>query len=389
MNSCDFPPLNTLLDMPPDALAAVTHADPYPFYDKLAAKPGLHFDAGLGLWVAASAKTVKAVMRHPDCRVRPLSEPVPAAIAGGAAGRIFSALVRMNEDERHETPRLALQRALAYISPFQARRSADEIARRLWRDGDLSAWMLATPVSTVASMMGFPDEQLPQVVGWMEDFVACLSPLSSAQQIAQAHAAAQELLQQFAQMVQEATEAASGVPAESLLANVIAEAQAVGWNDSAALLANLAGLLSQTYEATAGLIGNSLVALVRQPEDERSEPEDAATLVHTVIRCDPPVQNTRRFVTHTCEVGGALLREGETILLLLAAASRDPAAECHEYGFGYGAHSCPGQIMASAIATGAMEMLMSGPMRSAEILQSLRWTYRQSLNVRIPVFTRA
>ncbi|MBV8470266.1 MAG: cytochrome P450, partial [Burkholderiaceae bacterium] len=244
----------------------------------------------------------------------------------------------------------------------------------------------ALPVSVVASLLGFPDAQLPQVAAWMGDFVACLSPLSSAQQIGQAHVAAQALLQRLAELVRQAQE---GAQRDSLIARVAAEAQAVGWNDSAALLANLAGLLSQTYEATAGLIGNSIVALVRQPEEERSEPDDADTLVHTVQRCDPPVQNTRRFVARDCVVEGVALKAGDVVLLVLAAAGRDPDADGHAFGFGAGRHACPGEVLATTIATSALQMLMAGPLSSPESLQALRWTYRRSLNARIPVFTRA
>jgi cytochrome P450 len=384
MNSCDFPPLHTLLDQPADVLAAVTHADPYPYYDGLSARSGLRHDARLGLWIAASAASVREVLSHPDCLVRPLAEPVPAAILGGAAGQVFGALVRMNEGVRHEQPKLALQRALAGLPLAQAGERTAQLAQELWRGGDtLAEWMLALPVSVVASLMGFADAQLPQVAAWMADFVACLSPLSSALQIDQAHVAAQALLERLTELVRQAQE---GAQPESLIARVAAEAESVGWNDSAALLANLAGLLSQTYEATAGLIGNSIVALVRQPEEERSEPEDADTLVHTVQRCDSPIQNTRRFVARDCEVEGVVLKAGDVVLLVLAAAARDPDADCHPFGFGYGRHACPGEALATTIATSALQMLMAGPLGSPESLQALRWTYRRSLNARIPVF---
>jgi len=384
MNSCDFPPLHTLLEQPADVLAAVSHADPYPYYDSLAARPGLRHDAKLGLWIAASAASVRAVLSHPDCLVRPPAEPVPAAIVGGAAGQVFGALVRMNEGARHDQPKLALQRALAGVPLDLAQERTARLASALWRgDGALAEWMLALPVSVVASLMGFADAQLLQVAAWMADFVACLSPLSSAQQIAQAHVAAQALLERLTALVRQSQE---GAQPDSLLARVCAEAQQVGWQDSAALLANLAGLLSQTYEATAGLIGNSIVALVRQPEDERSEPEDADTLVHTVQCCDAPIQNTRRFVARDCVVEGTALKAGEVVLVLLAAAARDPAARGQGLGFGAGPHACPGAALAASIATGALWMLMAGPLRSPKSLQALRWTYRRSLNARIPIF---
>lgn len=371
--------MTTSYTPPKNALDAVTHANPYPYYDGLLALQGLQFDAGLGLWIAAGADYVMAVMRHPDCRVRPTAEPVPAAIAGGAAGQVFGALVRMNDGERHAQPKLALQRALAGVSAQAAQQCAAQIARRLWRGDGMADWMFEAPVSAIASLLGFADSRLPAVAAWMEEFVACLSPHSDAAQIERAHAAAQALLDSFKELMREAS--ASAAPG-SLLAQVVAEAEAVGWNESHALLANLVGLLSQTYEATAGLIGNSVLALARQPEEERSGGEDAAALVRAVSRFDPPIQNTRRFVANDCEIGGVPVLAGQTILLVLAAANRDPRGQGREFGFGHGVHACPGQALACAFATGAIEALM------AELVAlTLNWTYRRSPNARIPVFS--
>ena len=69
-------------------LEAATHADPYDYYSRLRRTGGLLFDAELGLWVASTAEVVAAVLAHKDCRGRPHHEPVPAAIAQGAAGQV-------------------------------------------------------------------------------------------------------------------------------------------------------------------------------------------------------------------------------------------------------------------------------------------------------------
>lgn len=391
MNAVDpgTPAADTLQDWPADALAAVVHDDPYPYYDQLVQRGGLHFDASLGLWLAASAASVMQVMDHADCRVRPPAEAVPAAIADGAAGRIFGALVRMNDGALQRQPKLVLQRALAGVDTEAARQCGARLGRHLWRQGALASWMFDTPVSAMASLIGFPDQQLPALAAWMGQFVACLSPYSSAPQLAQAHLAAQALLDSFKILVRDAARQPQlqpgGAQGGSLLALVIAEAQAAGWDDTHALLANLVGLLSQTYEASAGLIGNSVLALRRQPGQARGAAGDAASLVRQVCRDDPPVQNTRRYLARACDIGGASLREGDVILLVLAAAGRDPAAAGHVYGFGHGVHACPGQALACAIAAGALEALLQMP-HDANWLASLRWTYRRSPNARIPMF---
>ena len=63
---------------------AATHHDPYVYYARLRQQGGLFFDADLRLWIASGANAVEAILGHPDCRVRPLHEPIPPAIAQGS-----------------------------------------------------------------------------------------------------------------------------------------------------------------------------------------------------------------------------------------------------------------------------------------------------------------
>ncbi|SFU28817.1 cytochrome [Pseudoduganella namucuonensis] len=370
----------------PHAIAAVTHRDPYPWYARRAARDGLFYDRELRLWVAASARAVGEVLAHADCRVRPPAEPVPAAIAGGAAGQVFGALVRMNDGERHAVPGLALRRALAALDAAAARQRAARVAAGLASVHDLrapdglSAWMFGVPVRTVASLLGFPDTELPRVAVWMGEFVACLSPLSGAEQIDLAHGAALALLDGFSAL----TRSGAAAPG-SLLALVAAEAEAAGWDHGRAILANLVGLLSQTYEATAGLIGNSVVALLREP-GRASAGCDA--LVLGVMRDDPPIQNTRRFMACATQVCGVQLEAGQAILLLLAAAGRDVAGAAHSqggssrpYGYGRGVHACPGDALSLNIASAALEALLERAPPA-----NMDWRYRPSVNARVPEF---
>ncbi len=321
----------------------------------------LEWDEGRGLWIAAGTALVEEVLGHPALRVRPLAEPVPAAIAGGCAGEVFGALVRMNDGERHNAPKLALQRALAGVATGDAaRQRAHAVAADLLAQGrPVGAWCFEAPVSTVASLLGFANAQLPAVARWMADFVACLSPLSSAGQIEQAHAASLRLLAAMRELLQAA-------PENSLAASVAQEAAAAGWRNDHAILANLVGLLSQTYEASAGLLGNSLVAI-----QQGAACADANALVAHVMETDPPIINTRRFAAERCQVGGVTVEAGQAILVMLGAARR---------GFGHGRHACPGQQLALQIAAGCIEALRSKP------LPQLSWTYHASLNARIPEF---
>ena len=139
---------------------AATHADPYTYYAQLRQQGGLYFDAGLHLWVASGAHVVGAILDHPDCRVRPLHEPVPAPIAPGAAGQVFAQMMRMNEGPSHLRPRMAIAPALACV---EAQRLADIVtglAATLDNPAkNLDELMFTLPVCVIATLLGFSPEQ--------------------------------------------------------------------------------------------------------------------------------------------------------------------------------------------------------------------------------------
>ncbi len=386
---------------PTDPIAAVTHRDPYPYYAALVDGPPLAFDAALGLWVASRAATVTAVLGHPACRVRPLDAPVPPALRGTTAGALFGELVRMNDGAlRHDVPKQALRTAFAPIDTGALRdRAAQLAARRLPAPGDadaLNAWCMTVPVCAVADLLGFDETQLDDIAARVVDFVAALSPLSDAAALARASDGARQLLERMAERVAQ-THAHDG----TLVAAVQQAARASGWQASGALVANLVGLLSQTCEATAAWLGNTLAAWNGEAETVRDAPGDAAldAFVAEVGRFDAPVQNTRRFVASRTTIAGVTVEAGDAILVVLAAANRDPAvhrdphrlmpgrAAGPNFGFGTGPHGCPGERIARAVTAGAFAAwLRAGgwPPRDG-----LTWNYRASTNVRMPKFDAA
>ncbi|MBW8719266.1 MAG: cytochrome P450, partial [Variovorax paradoxus] len=141
--------------MPLDPVAAVTHADPYPFYAELRAGPPLAWNEALRLWVASRAEVIESLLlAHGALRVRPAAEPVPRAIAGSAAGEVFGHLVRMNDGTAHQAHRPALQRALAGLDLGAVRTAALRVARDVPAQ-PLSDELFSMPVRTVAHLLGF------------------------------------------------------------------------------------------------------------------------------------------------------------------------------------------------------------------------------------------
>lgn len=364
---------------PTDAIQAVSHPDPYPWYRQQREGPPITFDATLGLWVATRAEVVFEALDHPALRVRPPAEPVPAPLLGRPVGEWFGRLVRMNDGERaHARPKAGLAQALAAVHPADTARRAREASERA--PADWNTWMTEVPLHTVAGLLGFAETDLPRVATAVVGLVAAMSPQATASHRDEGDAAARQLLARLAPLL------AAAVP-DSL----VARAARAAWPSPEALLANLAGLLTQTCEATAALLGNTVVALAR---GERAEPGALPGFVAEVMRHDAPVQNTRRFAAEPLSLAGTALPAGATVLLVLGSAGRDAALHAEEPerfmaarthrrlpGFGWGPHACPGAALARHIAAAAVEQrLHAGHALPRE------WHYRPSVNARLPRF---
>lgn len=385
---------------PPDPIAAVTHSDPYPYYAGLVARQPIYYDEVLKFWIASSAAAMTAVLTSDLCQVRPPTERVPRALLGSSAANIFQRLVRMNDGESHWTMKQAVSATLGSIKATQvgeqsykwARWLSDEI-RPEADSSRLSDFAFQLPVYVVASLLGVPQDMLPQTAGWMSDFVRCLAPTSSPQQIEQGKTAADYLLDMFHSL------AAQVEPADGFLTTLAREAKRVGQEDTDVMVANGIGFLSQAYEATAGLIGNTLVALAAHRQAREQVTADLSLLrqvIQEVLRYDSPIQNTRRFIARNGILAGREMKAGDAVLVVLAAANRDPTAnptperfdmfrkDRQIFTFGVGAHACPGEMLATTIAkSGIEQLLMSGidPERLVE-----KATYRASANTRIPLW---
>ena len=372
------------MEPPANAIAAVTHPDPYPYYADLVSRRPLQRDEALGLWVATSADVVTATLTSEICRVRPAAEPVPAPLVGTAAGDVFRRLVRMNDGAYHVRMKPSVSATLAMLAAPTVGRHATEAAHALAdalapaaHPERITDFAFRLPAEVVGRVLGLPSETLPATSAHVGAFVRALAPGATPADVERGAAAAAAL-----------------VAAVRTLPRFTAASDDV--------VANAVGFLSQAYEATAGLIGNTLVALARHAEVRERvarEPALLPAIVSEVARHDAPVQNTRRFVAEAGVVAGHAMKAGETVLVVLAAANRDPAAnsnpdrfdparrERRSFTFGFGPHACPGEAVAVTIAAAGVAALLAAGLAPERVAAAP--IYRPSPNTRIPVFGAA
>lgn len=128
------------------------------------------------------------------------------------------------------------------------------------------------------------------------------------------------------------------------------------------LAANAALLIGAGFETTVNLIGNGIVLLLEHPQQLsllRNNPELWPNAVEEILRFHSPVQMTARAARHDVDIQGNRIAAGESVILLLAGANRDPKvfdgpdrfdvtrsnARDH-LAFASGVHACIGAALA-------------------------------------------
>ena len=144
--------------------------------------------------------------------------------------------------------------------------------------------------------------------------------------------------------------------------SVLAQGERTGVMDRYDVLANCALLLFAGHETTMNLIGNGILAFIRNPDQWdklRANPEGLARrATEECLRFDPPVKSTQRIAAADVTLGGRMIREGDRIRWIIAAANRDPEVfsdpdrfliDRHpnpHVSFGGGIHFCLGAALA-------------------------------------------
>ncbi|WEH37484.1 cytochrome P450 [Streptomyces sp. AM 4-1-1] len=155
-------------------------------------------------------------------------------------------------------------------------------------------------------------------------------------------------------------------------------------------------LLFAGFETTVNLIGNGVYALLRHPgQRERLQRSLAAgetqlleTGVEELLRYDGPVElATWRYATEPLTLGGQRVEAGDPVLVVLAAADRDPARfddadtldlarrDNQHLGYGHGIHYCLGAPLARLEGQTALATLLTRlpDLRLAVEPADLRW----------------
>ncbi|MEB3982838.1 cytochrome P450 [Mycobacterium sp. 663a-19] len=150
-------------------------------------------------------------------------------------------------------------------------------------------------------------------------------------------------------------------PGDDLMSGLVAVEESGDQLTEDEIISTCVLLLVAGHETTVNLIGNAILAMLRQPSQWAALGADAArapAVIEETLRFDPPVQMVARIAAEDMIIGGLDVPARDVIMLLLAAAHRDPAeydrpdafdpdrTTLRHLGFGRGAHYCLGAPLA-------------------------------------------
>lgn len=339
-------------------------ADPYPHYARLRAG-GPAVRSPVGLLVFTGHEACSTILRDPKFGHGPDDQPNPFNSGGADNDDRVRSFLQLDPPD-HARLRGLVSKAFTARRIQKLRPRVEELVGGLMSEArergslDVIADLAyPLPVTVISELLGVPPEDHERFRGWSDALARGLDPdfLLPPEQLARQRAAREEFRAYFAEL----TERRRAEPAGDLLSDLVRLQDEGADISTAELLATCSLLLIAGHETTVNLIGNGTLALLRHPDQLawlRAHPDEIGAAVEELLRYDPPVQLTGRTALEETEVCGQVVRAGEPVLIMLAAANRDPSVfadpdrldlsrgTMRHLAFGLGIHFCMGAPLA-------------------------------------------
>lgn len=370
-----------------DLLSPSALADPHPVYRSLReAGPAVWLPEHRA-WFVGGYDDVHAAFRDPRLssdRLTPLEarlSPEKKALLGEAFELLHGWMVFLDppghERLRDPVRRAFTPKAVEDLRPFVQRVTTDCVAamRTRLEAGEtvdvVSELAFPLPAIVIAELLGVPAEDRDEFKHWSNQLaVIVFGTTGDPSRALDAAAGSARFAEYFRVLVEERRRR----PGDDLISALVDAAEVA---DPPLGPMELAGactlLLFGGHETTTTYITHASLALLDHPAELHrlaADPSLVPNAVEELHRFAPPSMNQVRIAAVDHERGGQQVRAGQTVLLGIAAANRDPAvfadpdvlrldrpeAQRH-VGFGYGIHYCLGAPLAKLEGQVAMAAL--------------------------------
>ena len=370
-----------------DLTSAEVREDPYPTYRALREIDPVHRLRLVDAWVLTRYRDVETVLRDHK--------------RFGNAGRILVPTVPLSmldlDPPEHTRLRALVSKAFTPKAVAMLRIRIEETTAHLLdavagtdRFDLMAALAYPLPVTIIAEMLGVRSRDRDRFEEWAGVLALSVDPLVSRGQADRIRNAAGEAYAYFETIIDERRRG----PREDLVSALLAAEEEGDRLTHEELLSTMLLILMAGFETTRNLIGNGMLALLRNPhymQRLRSDPALLDSAIDELLRYDSPVQLNGRCAREETELGGKRIRAGDVVISVIGAANRDPTVfddpdtldigrtEQSHLSFGRGIHYCLGAPLAVLEARIAFAAVLE---RFASIRLAAEPRHRQTVVLR-------
>ena len=363
----------------------VFRANPYPFYQALREQDPVHA-TDLGSVVLTRYEDVSATLRSNDfsrdieASANEPTDPLWIAKRERRKGREGAKTILNLDPPDHTRLRRLVSKAFTPTAIDRLRpriqQLVDDVLDKAAKNGGMELvdeMAFPIPFQVISDLLAMPTDRSDELREWGQLITLSLEPTSTLEDLDRTDGALNEMIPYLFTIIEDRR----SHPGDDLLSALIAvedEGDNLGLDEliSFVVLLYIAG-----HETTVNLIGNSINALLRFPDQLslwHNNPSIANRAVDELLRFDGPVQQTVRVpivpVTYQSLHGPVTVQPGTIVTTLLGAGNHDPAmfADPHilkldransnrHLAFAGGIHYCLGASLAkleAEIAVGSM-----------------------------------
>ena len=354
-------------------------ANPYPLFRRLRTEDPVHWDPFLHTWVVTRYADVLEVLHtfSADRTHRPekliamgLSELSPIA-------QLMVKQMLFMDPPQHTRLRKLASHAFTPARVAVLRSHIREIVSQLLDRVEGEQRMdvigdLAEPLPAIvtAEMLGVPVEDREQLKSWSADFAEMLgnfqhNPERAPRMLRTVH----DMTAYFYDAIrQQRLNPREGLVSSLMTAEVDGDRLTEDEIVATCIVTMVGG-----QETTTNLIGNGVLTILRKAAELERLRADLSLLpsaVEEMLRYESPSQHTGRLAPSDRELDGKVIRKGQAVMAVMAAANRDPERfpdpdhfdicrqDNRHLAFGYAAHFCFGAALARIEAQEAFDGML-------------------------------